>query len=42
MKELDKLETNVSRSKARAKLYNDTMVDCIIYAEDSTKKAAVG
>jgi len=42
MKILDGYEGNVTRKSAKAKLYDGTIVDCTVYAEDKDKKAQVG
>lgn len=42
MAKLDKSEGNVTRKPAKAKLYDGSIVDCCVYAEDKDKKAAIG
>jgi len=42
MQVLDGYEGNVTRKAAKARLYDGTLIDCTVYAEDKDKKKQVG
>lgn len=42
MCKLDKIEVGVARSAAKARLYDGTVVDCVVYCDDVDKKKATG